>query len=96
MAKKDLDDAQEQLAQQRKQAELDLAMEQLARMEDAICGMTSSMQQAKAACSETKHYEKLPLSIKDGGPSRSCPDLARLRSRLGPRLSNCSRKRRPS
>jgi DNA-binding transcriptional regulator GbsR (MarR family) len=35
-AQKDLDEAQQQLAKRRRQAEIDLAMEQLARLEDAL------------------------------------------------------------
>lgn len=55
-AKKDLDDAQQQLAEKRKQAEMDLAMEQLARMED---GIKSMIARQGRLLDETKQYEKL-------------------------------------
>lgn len=55
-AESDLDEAQQQLAQRRRQAEMDLAAEQLARMEDTLASMRQRQQQL---INETKHYDEL-------------------------------------
>ena len=52
-AEADLDEAQQQLAQQRKKAEADLAAEQLARLKD---GLESMRQRQAALGEETRHY----------------------------------------
>jgi hypothetical protein len=75
-AEKDLDDAQQQLAQERKKAEEDLAREQVARMEDTVNALK---QQQEKLLVETKHYDD--LQQKNGRLTRaeslSVRDLAR-------------------
>lgn len=55
-AKRDLDDAQQELAQQRRQAESDLAEEQLARLEDGLQSMLDREQQILV---ETRNYDEI-------------------------------------
>ena len=55
-AELDLDDAMQQLAQRRRQAELDLAMEQLAKIEDSILSLRSRQQ---GVLDETVRLDKL-------------------------------------
>ncbi|MBI2824870.1 MAG: hypothetical protein HYX69_09305 [Planctomycetia bacterium] len=54
-AQQDLEEAQQQLADQRRQAEVDLAQEQLARMEDAVASMRTRQEKL---IEETRHYEQ--------------------------------------
>jgi hypothetical protein len=54
-AEADLAEAQQDLAQARRQAEVDLAQEQLARMEDAVASMRDRQQ---AIVGETVHYQQ--------------------------------------
>lgn len=53
-AKRDLEEAQKELAQKRQQAEADLAQEQMARMEDAIASMITRQQEL---IEETQQYQ---------------------------------------
>lgn len=80
-AQKDLDEAQEQLAERRKQAEVDLAREQIARMQD---GLKSLHEQQQALLGETMRLEGLRKS--QGRFSRSqiisLRDLARAQRNL--------------
>jgi len=55
-AERDLDEAQQELAQQRRQAEIDLAMDQLARLEDTLAAARD--RQARLL-EETENYERL-------------------------------------
>jgi hypothetical protein len=55
-AQKDLDESQQQLAERRQQAELDLAREQIARMQD---GLKSLGEQQRALLAETERLEGL-------------------------------------
>jgi hypothetical protein len=55
-ALEDLQDAQQQLADARRQAELDLAMEQLAKIEDALTGLKNRQQTVVA---DTQRLEKV-------------------------------------
>ena len=55
-AKKDLDEAQEQLAERRQQAEMDLAREQIAKMQD---GLKSLGEQQQSLLAETERLESL-------------------------------------
>ena len=54
-AERDLEEAQQELAAQRQQAEIDLAQEQLARMEDAV---ESMHERQGALVGETTHYQQ--------------------------------------
>jgi hypothetical protein len=80
-AQKDLDDAQQELAQQRRKAERDLAAEQMARMEDTLKSMK---QQQEKLLIETRYYED--RGRKQGRLSRaeaiSVGDLARQQTAL--------------
>jgi hypothetical protein len=58
-AEKDLEEAQQQLAERRRQAEEDLAREQLARLEDAL---KSLHERQKKLTAETERLEKLRVS----------------------------------
>jgi hypothetical protein len=58
-AEKDLEEAQEQLAQRRRQAEEDLAREQIARLEDSLKGLQA--RQVKLIA-ETERLEKLRVA----------------------------------
>jgi hypothetical protein len=75
-AQKDLDDAQEQLAERRRQAEMDLVREQIAKMQDAL---KSLHEQQQALLAETSRLEA--LRTQQGRFSRpqiiSVRDLAR-------------------
>lgn len=55
-AARDLDDAQQQLATRRRQAEADLADEQLARLEEGLQGLLKRQQ---GLLDETRHYQHL-------------------------------------
>jgi hypothetical protein len=55
-AEKDLDEAQQQLAQRRKQAEVDLALEQLAKIEDALHSLHDRQQEV---INETLRLEQI-------------------------------------
>lgn len=57
-AERDLEEAQQQLAQERQQAEQDLAFEQLAKIEDALTGLSDRQ---RAMLDETQRLEKLRL-----------------------------------
>jgi hypothetical protein len=75
-AQKDLDEAQEKLAERRQQAEMDLAREQIARMQD---GLKSLQEQQQSLLAETQRLDE--LKIAQGRLSRSqiisVRDLAR-------------------
>jgi hypothetical protein len=75
-AQKDLDDAQEQLADRRRQAEVDLALEQLAKIEDAI---KSLHQRQQEVIGETERLEKIRQDAGrwTRGQAQSVRDLAR-------------------
>jgi hypothetical protein len=78
-AKKDLDEAQAQLAEARRQAEADLAHEQLARFEDAVQGLVDRQQEIIARTVEAEE-------LKDQQSARiraaALQDLARLEEML--------------
>jgi hypothetical protein len=80
-AEKDLEEAQQQLAEQRQKAEADLAAEQMARMEDNLRGLK---QQQEKLLTETRHYDS--LRTKNGRLSRaeamSVRDLSRAQQLL--------------
>ena len=75
-AQKDLDDAQQQLAERRRQAEVDLAMEQLAKIEDAL---KSLHQRQQEIIGETERLEKIRVDLGKWtrGQAQSVRDLAR-------------------
>ncbi|HEY5315425.1 MAG TPA: hypothetical protein VIK18_23040, partial [Pirellulales bacterium] len=81
-AKKDLDDAQQQLAKARQSAEAELAVEQMARLDDQVKSLRG--QQAKLLA-ETRYYEA--LRAKQGRLSRaeaiSVGQLARQQAAAG-------------
>ena len=58
-ALQDLQEAQQELAEARRQAELDLAIEQLAKIEDALTGLKNRQQ---TVVSETQRLEKLRMT----------------------------------
>jgi hypothetical protein len=76
-AQKDLEDAQKQLAERRRQAEIDLAMEQLAKIEDALRGLHARQERA---LDDTRRLDQ--LQTEQGKLTRaqsiSVQDLARL------------------
>lgn len=55
-ARRDLDEAQRELAQRRRQAEIDLAMEQIARIQDQLVGLRERQQ---ATLDETRRLDAL-------------------------------------
>jgi hypothetical protein len=80
-AEKDLDEAQQALAERRRQAEVDLAMEQLAKIED---GLRSMHQRQQEVVLETERLES--LKRQNGkwtrGQTLSVRDLARQQTAL--------------
>jgi hypothetical protein len=76
-AQKDLEEAQQQLAERRRQAEIDLAMEQLAKIEDALRGLHSRQERA---LDDTRRLDQ--LQTEQGKLTRaqsiSVQDLARV------------------
>ena len=80
-AEKDLDEAQQALAERRKQAEMDLAMEQLAKIEDALKSMRDRQQEVVL---ETERLESVRSQNGNWtrGQALSVRDLARQQAAL--------------
>lgn len=81
-AEKDLEEAQQALAQRRRQAEADLANEELARLEDSLKGLVERQRQIVA---ETKQYDALRAAQQGRftrSQSISVRDLARQQQTL--------------
>ncbi|HEV3024899.1 MAG TPA: hypothetical protein VGX76_20630, partial [Pirellulales bacterium] len=74
-AERDLEDAQRQLADERRAAEADLAQEQLAKLEDALSAIAD---QQRRLIDETQHYRGLGESPRELTPAqqRTVGDLA--------------------
>ncbi len=90
-AERDLEEAEQQLAQRRKQAETDLAREQLARMDDSLKGLHERQQKL---IQESQRLEQLRAA--EGRLSRAqlatLGDLARLQQALGGETSQLAEK----
>ncbi len=90
-AEKDLEEAAQQLAERRKQAEQDLAREQLARLEDSLKGL---LDRQEKLIQETQRLQQLRASA--GRLSRAqlatLGDLARQQSGLGGETSQLAEK----
>ncbi|HEY2148595.1 MAG TPA: hypothetical protein VGH32_11695, partial [Pirellulales bacterium] len=90
-AAKDLDDAQQKLAEARRKAENDLATEQLARLGDALKGLVDRQQHV---IDETLRLEKLRAASGSWsrGQSQSLHDLSRDQTNLADETSQLAEK----
>ncbi|HWC90365.1 MAG TPA: hypothetical protein VG433_11935 [Pirellulales bacterium] len=90
-AKKDLDDAQQQLAKARQAAETELAAEQLARLDDQVKSLRGQQEKMLA---ETRHYDA--LRTKNGRLSRAeavtVGQLARQQASAGEETESLAKK----